>query len=241
MLKKEWTKAIIDWLISNCPDALQRNDTTAIWDTLSENSYELIKLDVAGYTRPHPLTTESMAFLISMMYQEQLHINNLCDVLNSGTIGWGSFGLRNINWNNVADAFEDNSDIVLVYNKALKKSGSNYIYCEAPSAKNIKFTLLLKLNSSFTFKDFTDAPFPVRGKGIDLDIILDKNYKGEGEAFDIQALINKVHNLRNYDDVNVKFKFYPIVDKNGEKTTPFKIYNYQEDVIKKANLLEPIK
>ena len=122
MLKKEWTKAIIDWLLSNCPDALQRNDTTAIWDTLSENSYAAIKLDVAGYTRPHHFTTESMAFLISMMYQEQLHINNLCDVLNNAAIGWGSFGLRNINWNNVADAFEDNSDIVLVYNKALKKS-----------------------------------------------------------------------------------------------------------------------
>ena len=87
MIKKEWTKAIIDWLISNCPDALQRNDMTAIWDTLSEDSYELIKLDVAGYTRPHQLTTESMAFLISMMYQKQLHINNLCDVLNNNTIG----------------------------------------------------------------------------------------------------------------------------------------------------------
>ena len=95
--------------------------------------------------------------------------------------------------------------------------------------------------NSFTFKDFIDATFPVRGRGIDVDIILDKNYKGEGEVFDIQALINKLKNLRNYDDINVKFKFYPTVDKNGEKTTPFKIYNYQEDVIKKANLLEPIK
>lgn len=240
MLKKEWTKAIIDWLLEHCPEELQRNDIKAVWDTISKYSLN-IDLKVNGYKKAERIVSkDEMIFLISLLYQDRLHINNLYETL--AYLKKQSFSYNEINLSQLAQALEKNVNIVIVCNEAIVGFDKYQpIYVADATPNKIKFTFLLKLNNNFTFENFTEyGLYMVRGQGYGLDIVLDKNCIDKDLTINMEKLISFC-NRGDKDTVTVKVKFYPIADENGDKATPFKIYSWQEDMIREANILEPIK